>query len=100
MSAIIHESKELPITNGVINVDSTSGSIVIYMKKGNLGDVLTINKVSKDGNMIYLYCDDNIINRNNIVVFGADRHAKIGYAKNRSIQMKWEIDYWKITKEL
>ena len=99
-TARISESGELPITNGILEVDTTKGSITIFMKPNSgYSDTLIITKISSDHNMVYLYSDTSLINKAEIVIFGLPSHAKVSGAKSKTLVLKGDGRNWKIVRE-
>lgn len=96
---LITESTILPITSGTLEVDTSEGSIIIYMSSGNIGDVLEIIKISEDTNVISLFSETTLINDAEIVMFGVPSHANVKYGKIKSMILESDGKNWKIIKE-
>ena len=98
----ITESGELPISTGTIEVDTSNGSVTIFMKAGPVHtkhESLTITKVSRDHHVISLFGETNLINGNEIVMFGLPIFAKVRKGKVRTIVMKCDGTHWHIIRE-
>ena len=101
-STIIKESKELPISKGKIEVDTTSGAITIFMKSvpaHNPDESLIITKISRDNNMVSLFSDSTLINGADIIMFGLPIYAKSKKGKTRTVNLKSDGKNWKIIHE-
>lgn len=98
----ITESCELPITSGKIEVDTSSGSITIFMKPSplhTLDESLIITKTSRDNNTISLFSETSLINGAEITMFGLPVYAKFKKGKNRTLVLKSDGANWKIIRE-
>ena len=97
---LITESQELPITNGIIHIDTSQGSITIFMKSPeNTGDTLIISKISHDSNVISLFSETTLVNNAEIIMFGLPSYAKIKKGKVRTVVLQAENSNWKIIRE-
>lgn len=99
---IIKESCELPINYGKIEVDTSSGSIIIFMKASPIHtseESLTITKISHDNNSITLLSETSLINGADITIFGLPSYAKFKKGKIRTLVLKSNGTNWKIIKE-
>jgi hypothetical protein len=102
MSIRINESTELPITTGTIEVDTTNGAITIFMKPGPVHkkkETLTITKVSRDPYMITLFGETNLINGNEIVIFGLPIYARVHRGKVKTLVLRSDGTHWQIIRE-
>lgn len=100
LSIYINESLELPIGSGIIEIDSSSGPIIIYMKpfpKNN--KPLIITKISDDNNLITLFSDDVLINESDIVLFGLNAYAPFKKGKIKQITLVSDGQNWVIQDE-
>jgi len=98
----ISESLELPILTGTLEVDTSKGSVTIFMKSGpvhNSNESLTITKISHDNNMISLFSESTLINGADIVLFGLPPYAKVKKGKVKTIILKSDGTNWKIIHE-
>ena len=96
----ISESCELPITTGVLEVDTSKGAVTIFMKAGTSSDkTLTITKVSTDRNMVSLFSETSLINGAEIIMFGLPVYAKVKKGKIRTLVLKSDGTHWKIIRE-
>lgn len=103
MSIRITESAELPITTGTIEVDTTNGGVTIFMKAGPIHgqeETLTITKVSRDHNLVSLFGEANLINGNEIVIFGLPTYANVKKGKVTTLVMKSDGTNWRIIREI
>lgn len=103
-SSIIHisESVELPITKGLIEVDTSKGSIIIFMKPSPVhadNETLTITKISPDNNMVSLFSETTLINNAEIIMFGLPIYAKVKKGKVKTLILKSDGTNWKIIHE-
>jgi hypothetical protein len=99
----ITESTELPITTGIIEVDSSAGSITIFMRPApphQNNESLTITKVSQDGNSIALFSDTVLINQAEIVMFGLPTYARFKKGKIRTLILQSDGTNWNIIREI
>lgn len=97
---IMTESMELPITNGIIQVDTSKGGITIFMKSPQSpGDILTIIKVSHDNNTVSLFSETVLINNAEIIMFGLPSYAKVKKGKVKTIVLEGDNSNWKIIRE-
>lgn len=99
---VISESLELPITIGTLNVDTSNGSITIFMKSApahSQTESLTITKISNDTNMVSLFSETTLINKAEIIIFGLPIYAKVKKGKVRTIVLKSDGKNWKIIRE-
>jgi len=99
---VIKESCELPINYGKIEVDTSLGSIIIFMKTvpaHKSDESLTISKISHDNNSITLLSETTLINGADITIFGLPSYAKFKKGKNKSLVLKSNGTNWKIIKE-
>ncbi len=93
----INESMILPITSGRLDIDTTAGSIIIYMVSGHAGDVLEIAKISNDENVVSLFSETTYINDAEIIIFGVPKHLKnIKKGKIRNIKIRCDGKHWVI----
>lgn len=100
--AHISESGELPIHTGTLDVDTSKGSITIFMKPSSphkSGEQLKISKTSDDHNMIYLFSETPCINNADIVIFGLPKYAKVPGAKVNTLVLQCDGEQWKIIHE-
>lgn len=98
----IFESAELPITTGIIEVDTSKGGVTIFMKAGPIhshDETLTITKISSDNNMVSLFSEDVLINDAEIVMFGLPIYAKVKKGKVKTLVLKSTETNWKIIQE-
>lgn len=98
----ISESIELPISTGILEVDTSAGGVTIFMKEfpaHNANESLTITKVSKDNNIISLFSETSLINNSEIIMFGLPKYAKLSKGKITTIVLKTDGNSWKIIKE-
>lgn len=98
----ISESSELPIMQGILEVDTSKSSVTIFMKPAPAHlntETLTITKVSSDHNMVYLFSDSTLINKAEIVIFGLPSYAKVPGAKVKTLVLQSDGTNWKIIKE-
>jgi|SRR3989304_9234486 len=98
----ISESVELPITKGIIEVDTSNGSVTIFMKAAfahKPGESLTITKVSKDNNMVALFSESCLINKSDIVMFGLPVYAKAKKGRVKTVVLQSDGTDWKIIHE-
>lgn len=98
----ITESVELPIAIGTLEVDTSKGSVTIFMKsvpahKDN--ESLTITKVSSDRNMVSLFSEESLINGAEITMFGLPIYAKVKKGKVKTLVLKSDGTNWKIIRE-
>lgn len=99
---LVSESMELPITTGIVNVDTTKGPITIFMKSGPVhsqDETLTITKISTDAHMVSLFSETTLINNAEIVMFGLPTYAKVKKAKVKTLILKSDGVNWKIIHE-
>lgn len=102
MSIIITESVELPLTIGIIKVDTSKGPITIFMKPApmhSFEESLIITKISKDSNTISLFSDITLINNAEITMFGLPPHAKVKKGKATTLTLKSDGNNWNILQE-
>lgn len=102
MSIRITESVELPLTTGMIEVDTSSGAVTIFMKPGPIhkpDETLIITKISKDHHLVSLFSETTLINNAEIVMFGLPIYAKVKKAKVKTIVLKSDGTNWKIIRE-
>jgi len=98
----ISESMELPITEGKINVDTSKGSITIFMKPGPVhtdNDELIITKVSEDNNIVSLFSESVLINKADIVIFGLRNNSNVKGGNVNTIALRCDGNNWKILYE-
>jgi hypothetical protein len=98
----ISESMELPITTGIINVDTSNGTITIFMKPApphSEKETLTITKISNDINIVSLFSETTLINKAEIIMFGLPVYAKVSKGKVKTIVLKSDGTNWKIICE-
>jgi hypothetical protein len=98
----ISESVELPISVGILEVDTSKGAITIFMNsrpRHSETDYLTIKKVSHDNNMVSLFSETSLINNAEIVMFGLPVYAKVKKGKVKVIVLKSDGSNWKIIHE-
>jgi hypothetical protein len=96
------ESGELPITSGILEIDSSVNPVVIFMKSGREhvgGESLTITKVSMDNHVVTLFSDVTLINGVDIVIFGYPKYAKVKYGKVSTIVLRSDGVNWYIIRE-
>ena len=102
MSVRIIESAELPITIGILEVDTSKSPVTIFMKSAPAhkdNESLTITKVSEDRNIISLFSDASLINGAEITIFGLPIYAKVKKGKVKTIVLKSDGINWKILHE-
>ena len=102
MSIRITESMELPLTTGTIEVDTTHGSVTIFMRTvpvHNPNEHLTITKVSRDNHLVSLFGETSLINGNEIIMFGLPIYANIKKGKVKTMVLKSDGKNWKIIRE-
>lgn len=95
----IDQSVELPLTNGILEVDTSKGEVTIFMKSGINGDSLTIRKISDDRNLVSLYSDTCLIDGNEITLFGLPEYAKVRKGKVRIVILKSDGEHWQTIRE-
>ena len=98
----ISESVELPITIGTIEVDSSDGSITIFMRAADAhtcNESLTIKKISNDNNIITLFSESVLINKANIILFGLPKYANVKKGKVKTLKLKSDGNNWTIIHE-
>lgn len=102
MNMRITESVELPITCGVLEVDTSGGPITIFMKSTpahNLDESLTITKISSDRHLVSLFSETSLVNRAEITLFGLPIYAKVKKAKVKTLVLKSDGINWSIIRE-
>ena len=98
----ITQSCELPFSTGRIEVDTTAGSVIIFMKSfdaHNSDESLTITKISNDNNTVSLLSETSLINGADITIFGLPSYAKFKKGKLRTLVLKSNGTHWKIIRE-
>lgn len=98
----ISESGEVPITTGTVEVDTSKGSVIIFMKPAPIhskNETLTIKKISPDNNMVSLFSETTLINKADIVMFGLPSYAKVRSGKVRTLVLKSDGANWKIVHQ-
>lgn len=99
----ITESTELPITTGIIEVDSSAGAITIFMRPApphQNNESLTITKVSQDANCIALFSDIALINQAEIIMFGLPQYTTFKKGKIRTVILQSDGTNWNILREI
>jgi len=103
MSVIrITASVELPISHGILEVDTSKGSITIIMKSvpvHNSNEALIITKISEDTNIISLFSDTCLMNGADIIIFGVPPNIKVKNGKIKTLTLTSDGKDWKIIKE-
>lgn len=98
----IHESADLPLYYGTIEVDTSSYGVTILMNsvpEHNNDQTLTITKISGDNNIITLFSNTCTINNSDIVIFGLSPFSKFKNGKNKTVTLKSDGKNWNIIKE-
>ncbi len=98
----ISESTRLPITNGLILVDTTDNPVTIYFMNCPVhanDEYLVIRKISSDNNTICLLSTIYPIDDSQIVMFGINQAANITFGLNRSVTLKADGQQWYIIHE-
>lgn len=98
----VSESIELPISTGILEVDTSKGAITIFMNSQpahSETESLIIKKVSHDNNMVSLFSETSLINNAEIIMFGLPVYAKVKKGKVRTLVLKSDGVNWKIIRE-
>lgn len=98
----ISESMELPITTGILEVNTSMGGITIFMKTApahSYNENLIITKISQDNNTVSLFSETTLINNADIVIFGLPKYAKVKKGKVKTLVLKSDGINWKIIRE-
>ncbi len=94
---LITESMVLPQTDGIINVDTKNGPVVLQMRSGHSEDALVIKKVSNDKNSIALFSEDHLVSGNEITLFGVPKPSRLATAT--SVTLKYIKGAWQVIAE-
>lgn len=102
VSLRISESQELPLVSGLIEVDTATGPVTIFMKPSpahSPQETLTITKISSDTHVISLFSETTLINGADIILFGLPSRAKVTKGKAKTLTLKSDGTNWKIIHE-
>lgn len=91
---IISESQELSHFSGTVSVDTSVGSVTIFMKPApKNGSVLKLVKTSTDDNMILLFSDSCKVDGAEITGFGftPKQGQKLTELTLRSTDKNWSV---------
>lgn len=98
----VSQSCEIPIKNGTINVDTTHGSVTLFIPRASIrdnGQSITITKVTNDKYPVSLMGDNTTIDEADIIVFGLPKYAKVSHGKNTTVVLQNIDSDWKIISE-
>ena len=98
----ITESCELPLSTGKITVDTSSGSITIFMKPSpphGPGEFLSITKTSSDNNTVSLFSETSLVNGAEITMFGLPVNSKFKKGKIQTLVLRSDGTNWNIIRE-
>lgn len=98
----IKNSGALPINDGYINVDTTSGPVTFFVSaavKHDVNQKLVITKISNDHNAVSLLAENCLISGAEILLFGLPIYAKVKKGKVRSVTLKGDGKNWHIIEE-